>query len=310
MKRKIHFILLIILSFFLLFPTPAGAYTVDDIPMVHLQDRMRYVSNPDQILSPATVKEMDAILYEVEQTTGIQVAVFAVKEIEGGSVFDFTQQLGEKYGIGQKGKDNGLIVLLVTGNRKIRIHTGYGLEGVLPDAITKRIQTRHMVPHFKQDDWDSGMLEGIKAIRGYLENYDDASSPQAAQEGFPFELWIFLLVFVGIPLLVWRANRRKRRCPKCHKYTLKETGTQVISSFNGITEEEVTVFCTNCHAHFKYRRRKGTDDDDRHHSSGSGPFWGGFMGGGFMGGHRGSSGGFGGSYGGGSFGGGGSESDF
>lgn len=312
MKRIIS-ISAFFLSFFLLFTLHVKAYTVDDIPMVHLQNRMRYVSNPDHILSEQAVTAMDTILYNLENQKGIQVAVFAVREISGGSVFDFAQQLGEKYGIGQQGKDNGLIVLLVTNERKIRIHTGYGLEGVLPDAITKRIQSRYMVPFFKNEDWDEGMLAGIKTIRTYLNDYDP-ENPQAShqEEGFPIELLIVLLVFGIIPVIIWTNNWWKRRCPKCHKHTLHEVSSHVITRYRNSTVEEVVMRCSHCHAQFSFRRQRGGDDDDHHHTTGSGPFWGGFMGGTFFGGRGGSSGGFGGggSYGGGDFGGGGSESDF
>lgn len=65
--------------------------------------------------------------------------------------------------------DNGLIVLLSTEERCVQIATGYGLEGVLPDAICKRIQTQYMVKHFGNDDWDTGLLEGIRALNGYLD---------------------------------------------------------------------------------------------------------------------------------------------
>ena len=150
-------------------PLSAKKYTIQEIPMVHLQDRTRYVSNPDGILSASSVSTMDNILNTLEQKTGIQVLVVAVTGIEGGDCFDFAYRLGKENGVGEKERNNGLVILLSTEERCIQFATGYGLEGVLPDAICKRIQSRYMVQHFGKDDWDTGMLEGIRAINGYLD---------------------------------------------------------------------------------------------------------------------------------------------
>ena len=88
--------------------------------MVHLQDRTRYVTN-SRNLSEAAVAVMDTTLFALEQKTGIQTVVVAVRQIEGGDCFDFAYQLGEKNGVGQKGKDNGLVILLVTEERCIQL---------------------------------------------------------------------------------------------------------------------------------------------------------------------------------------------
>ena len=133
-------------------PLLAKKYTIQEIPMVHLQDRTRYVSNPDNILTPSTVSDIDHILYALEQKTGIQVLVVAVSGIEGGDCFDFAYRLGKENGVGQKERNNGLVILLSTEERCIQFATGYGLEGVLPDAICKRIQNRYMVNHFGKGD--------------------------------------------------------------------------------------------------------------------------------------------------------------
>ena len=74
----------------------AKEYTIKEIPMVHLQDRTRYVSNPDGILSESAVATMDQILYQLEQNTGIQTLVVAVTGIEGGDCFDFAYRLGKE----------------------------------------------------------------------------------------------------------------------------------------------------------------------------------------------------------------------
>ena len=107
-----------IISYLMLFllcgTMSAKVYKVQDIPLVHLYDRTRYVSNPDNILSVASVATIDSILFALEQKTGIQTLVAVVAAIEGGDCFEFAHMLGEKNGVGQKERDNGLVVLLST----------------------------------------------------------------------------------------------------------------------------------------------------------------------------------------------------
>jgi len=166
--RKLTFLL----TFFMLLGSvqlQAKEYAIKDIPMVHLQNRTRYVSNPDSILSSTAVTTMDSILYALEQKTGIQTLVVAVTGIEGGDCFDFAHRLGQETGVGQKERDNGLVILLSTDERCVQFATGYGLEGILPDAICKRIQNRYMLPYFKDNNWNAGMVAGIRAVNGYLD---------------------------------------------------------------------------------------------------------------------------------------------
>lgn len=287
---------------------PAGAkeYAVKDIPLVHLQDRTRYVSNPDNILSAQAVATMDSVLYALEQTTGIQTLVVAVTGIEGGDCFDFAYRLGQETGVGQKQRDNGLVILLSTDERCIQFATGYGLEGILPDAICKRIQNQKMLPYFKDDNWDAGMVAGIRAVNGYL---DGSMENIGNEDGEDEEAMIIILLFVfffggsiGIALFM---NWRNKRCPVCKKHKLQRISSRVVSASYGRKTEEVIYQCTHC-GHLVTRRKQS---DDENYRGGGGPFIGG-MGGGFFGGSGGGGGFSGGSFGGGSFGGGGAGSRF
>ena len=96
-----------------------------------------------------------------------QTAVVAVKEIRGGDVFEFAYELFSSWGVGSK-SDSGIGILLVEQEREIRFVTGYGIEGVLPDAICKRIQMQYMLPYFREGDNSSGMVAGVEAIRAVL----------------------------------------------------------------------------------------------------------------------------------------------
>ena len=309
MKRILSSVLLF-LCFITLSSATDKAHKVEDIPMVHLQNKLRYVSNPDGVLSEATVMAIDTTLYALEQKTGIQTLVVAVRKIEGGDCFDFAYQLGERNGVGQKGKDNGLVILLSTSDRCIQFATGYGLEGILPDAVCKQIQIRYMNNFFKENQWDEGMLAGIQALRNHLEGTGEPITPAQQDSHSLLSLFFILLCcFGGVPLILWIAIRQRNKCPRCHKHKLREVSRHTLLKRDGYQTIEITYLCQNC-GNIVQKKKKKHNDDDFHHRRGRGwPFIGGgtFFGGGF-GGSRGGFGG--GSFGGGSFGGGGAGSKF
>ena len=299
--RKILFILTFI-GLLGGFSLQAKEYTVKEIPMVHLQDRTRYVSNPDNILSPSAVATMDSILYALEQKTGIQTLVVAVTDIEGGDCFDFAYRLGKELGVGQKERDNGLVILLSTNERCIQFATGYGLEGILPDAICKRIQSRYMVEHLGKNNWDAGMVAGIRAVNSYL---DGSMENIAGEEEDNILLYFLAFFFICIILISIIIAIFGNQCPKCKKrHALQRVSSQVVSRKLGVITSEVTYLCKYC-GHRHVTKEQSSDPNFRGPRSGGGTI---FMGGGGFG--RGGGGFSGGSFGGGSFGGGGAGSRF
>lgn len=287
-----------ILLFLLCIVLPANAkvYKVGDVPMVRLADRTRYVSNPDGILSQGTVASIDSLLFALEEKTGIQALVAVLTGIEGGDCFDFAYRLGKENGIGQKGRDNGFVVLLSTDERCIQFATGYGLEGVLPDAICKRIQQRYMVEHFGRGDWDTGMLEGMRAVCGHLDgSMENVAGEEDDTAAILVFMGIFILALVFIAWLAWYTNR----CPVCKKHNIQRVSTRVVERVNGYTVYETIYRCGNC-GHTFSRRRSSGNNNGRGRGGGMIIGGGGFGRGGFGGG----------SFGGGSFGGGGAGSRF
>ena len=295
--------LIIILSLLVCLFAQAKEYTVQEIPMVHLQDRTRYVSNPDGILSPSSVATMDSILYALEQKTGIQTLVVAVTGIEGGDCFDFAHRLGQEWGVGQKGRDNGLVILLSTNERCIQFATGYGLEGVLPDAICKRIQSRYLVEHLGKDAWDAGMVAGIRAVNGYLDGSMENIGGEEEDDTAILYLLAFIFGCVIFSCLIVAIFGNQ--CPKCKKrHALQRVSSHEISRKHGVITSEVTYLCKYC-GHRHVTKEQSSDPNFRGPRSGGGTV---FMGGGGFGS---SGGGFsGGSFGGGRFGGGGAGSRF
>lgn len=278
-------------------------YTVENIPKVHLQNKMQYVCNPADILAKAACDSIDRMLYALEEKTGIETVVAVVPSIGQVDCFDFSHELLNKWGVGKKGKNNGLVILLVTDQRCIQFYTGYGLEGDLPDAICKRIQTRYMIPYLKDGDWNQGMVAGVRAVcqrlDGSMVNDEPPGEEDASWSMILFAIIGFFAVASFISVLAVRASNR---CPQCGKHELQRSGSTLVSKLNGVKTEDVVYTCRNC-GHSIVRRQQTYDENYRGRGGGDGgPFIGGFGGGSFG---RGGGGGFGGgSFGGGSFGGG------
>lgn len=286
----------------------ATDYTVKTIPNTRLTDRNNHVSNPDGIIRPDDVVHINSLLRTLEDSLGIEVAVVAVESIGDNDARMFATDLFQHWGIGKKGKDNGLLIQLVTEprQRSVVFETGYGIEGVLPDAICKRLQQRYMLPDFKGGDYSAGMLKGVAAVKDYLMASD---YERAAMTGQPSEddddsfISLFLILFFGggitlfiIILYVIQAfKHRTRLCPRCGKKTLAYAGQQIVQRATYDREGRVEEIwrCKNC----GYTEKKSRTTSRLHRSSapviiggggidrGSGGF-GGFGGGGSWGGGR------------------------
>jgi uncharacterized protein len=121
-------------------------------------------------LLPADVAaSLSAELAEHERKTGNQIAVLTLPSLEGEPLEEFSHRVSTTWKLGRKGTDNGVLVLVVPGERRIRIEVGYGLEGTLTDAKSSQIIRREIVPHFKAGDFAGGIAAGVKAIMGTIE---------------------------------------------------------------------------------------------------------------------------------------------
>ncbi len=280
----------------------AATYRVEQIPNVQRLDRSRYVSNPDGILSDEAVMRIDSICASLRERGLAQVAVVAVEEIEGGDAFDFAIELFRAWGVGSARTDNGLGVLLVRDRHEIRFVTGGGLEGILPDALCKRIQLEYMLPAFREEEYGAGMVAGMEAAALVLKG----GEPDFSESGEELPDWMIFLIVVGfivVPLgsAIFVLYAR-RRCPVCRRATLRQQSQQELHSTHLFREVEYTYVCTRC-GHVVRRKVRHLRDDDFSSGSGGGTIFGG---GTFFGGGGGSSSG--GGFGGGSFGGGGAGS--
>lgn len=278
----------------------AEGYNVRDIRNVQLADGRHFVTNPDGILSPEAVAAIDSICFSLKQRGIAEVAVVAVNDISPRDILGFSQELFEGWGVGDDELDNGLGILLVKDMREVRFHTGYGVEGALPDALCYRIQQDYMVPHFRVEDYSEGMVQGVRAVDAALSGADLPVAEGSADDDAMWRALIIVILMLILPLvLIMRHSYNLMKCPNCGKHRLKVVERREVreSSVSSIIVEKLV--CENCHS----EHTRTTRHDDR---GGGGGLWI-FPMGGFG---RGGGGGFGGGFGGGSFGGGGSSSSW
>ncbi len=173
--------LLLIQSVFAFLPLGKAfaQYTPSTVPNNKLVDNS-YVSNPDGIISGNAVAQINATLLNLENQTTAQVAVVILRSIGDADEFNFAQELYNLWGIGRS-NSNGLLILLVEDSHIVRFHTGYGLEGTLPDVVCKQIQREQMVPSFKAGDYDTGMINGVNEVAKILTDPKYAEEIKASE---------------------------------------------------------------------------------------------------------------------------------
>lgn len=279
-----------------LMATATSVYTVKNTPNIHLTDLTKYTTDPNQILSPETVSRIDQILYQLDQKTGIEVAVVVLPSIGETDCFSFSHQLFKEWGVGKKGINNGLLILLVTDQRCVQFYTGYGLEGDLPDAIAKRIQYQKMIPYLKNNQWDEGVLSGVEAVYDRLHESMERGASETTSNYLIIALFLgSFLLFIGISIY---ARYQSLKCPKCKKSKLQRSNSEVVKVTPTVKQEKVTYICRNCGNVVTRIENNYRNNSNNRGGGGFGPIIGGpTLGRGFGGGTRG--GGFGGGLGGG-----------
>jgi uncharacterized protein len=136
------------------------------------------VNDYAQILSPATIQQLDNALSYFEQQESTQIVVLTVPTLEGDSLEDFSIRVAESWKIGRKKLDNGAILLVAKQEKKLRIEVGYGLEGKLTDLASSQIIRDVIAPQFKQGNFDQGVIDGVTAMMAAVKGeFDIKASP-------------------------------------------------------------------------------------------------------------------------------------
>jgi len=131
-----------------------------------------YVVDLAGIIDPTAEQGLNTYLRELDKKTTAQVLVLTVKSLDGESIEGFSLDMAEKWRLGQKGKDNGVLFTISTGDKRYRIEVGYGLEGLLPDSFSGTIGRQYLVPYFKKGQYSKGITFATLAIIGRIA--DDA----------------------------------------------------------------------------------------------------------------------------------------
>ena len=158
------------------------------------------VNDYANMLSPAASQRLEQTLADFESSDSTQIVILTINSLEGESLEEYAIKVAEAWRIGQTRLDNGAILLIARQERKVRIEVGRGLEGVLTDLVSGRIIRGDMAPHFKKNDYDSGITAGvasvIKVVRGeYKAQPRDLKQGKKSAEPV-YTLLIFLLVAV------------------------------------------------------------------------------------------------------------------
>jgi uncharacterized protein len=140
-----------------------------------------FVNDFAGVLSRETREDIQRIGKSLEDLTTAQVVVVTVPSLDGDDIDNYAYQLFKRWGIGQKGKDNGVLILNAVSERQLRIEVGYGLEGALTDIETAEIRTEYMNPYLKEDDFDKGMLYGFAAVVNIVAEEYGVSGDEISQ---------------------------------------------------------------------------------------------------------------------------------
>jgi uncharacterized protein len=194
---------------------PSGLITVPD-------DGNSPVIDQAHVLDPASTEKLIVLLHSLKRETGAQVKVLTVPSLGSEDVFAFTERHFELWKLGQKGKDNGVLVVLAPKEHKIRIHVGYGLEGVLPDIWCGSIERQAAKLYFVRGQYAQGLTQLVQAIAQRIAT--DAKAPLAGLSKEPLPLpkepggdgtivfvVLFLIMVIGIVILGQIQMRQQRR---------------------------------------------------------------------------------------------------
>lgn len=208
MKRLLYILLLISISL-------GSGLSAQDLP-----EPMKSRTNPNSFLivndfakvfSDSERQSLEDMLVAYNDSTSTQIYIVSVEDLQGYAASDYAQRLGEKWGIGQKGKDNGVLILFKPRNQygrgQVYIATGRGVEHVLPDGRTGRIIDTYMMPYLQNGDYYSASKAAIEAIMKYLSG-EFTADPKS--EGFDWGELIVTLIFLAFLVLFIYAGSKNQ----------------------------------------------------------------------------------------------------
>ena len=221
MKKLIVFILSVLLPLTATAQEPSepARYTVETVPQTEILS-WNYVTDLSGVVSPSQKDSLNALCHFAKDSLQSEIAVVVLPAIDNGkygSLHEFGVELFNKWGIGGKDSEKGLLIVLTTapGEREVVFNTGYGLEGALPDVYCKRIQADVMIPYMKKGEYGSGLIAGVSAVNEVLRGDVDPNEVSGWTEDDFGVLWEILIVcfsiFVALVVMALKSPERRRK---------------------------------------------------------------------------------------------------
>lgn len=168
-----------------------------------------FVNDYANSLQPQERAALEQKLFDYFKQTSTQIVIVIEQSLEGDDAFGYSQKLAQSWGIGEKDKKNGLLVYVALSERKMRIQVGYGLEGAMTDAISKRIIDGILKPNFKQQAYYNGLNEATDAIIKTIAGEGFTNDRKAKSKGIPWGLiGIIVIVLIAVFSKGGRGGRR------------------------------------------------------------------------------------------------------
>ena len=288
---------LLLLAMIIALSTNARAETIESVVNPKRANNS-WVSDMAQVLDSDTKQKLNALLTNLEHETGAEMAVVTIHQTDGASPKQFATRLFNRWGIGKKSSDNGVLMLLVLDARRIEVETGKGMSSILPAGQVQDILQQHVIPRFKKNDYPGGVVAGTRALVSKIKNANtntapgvytppasgqtsiDTSDPFAGVVETPSQsnkednraLGGLVLGGLSLPLggLAWM-KLRPRKCPRCQSKMrrLSESEDDVALAFDQRFEESIgsvdyrVWHCNNCNMNTVERAPKwfsGYDD--------------------------------------------------
>lgn len=198
---------LFVIWIFLGMANPVRSQDIPDPP-----DPPRLVNDLAGVLNPSDAETLERKLVAFNDSTSTQIAVAIVPTLNGYDKMDFTYRLAEKWGVGQKGKNNGVMIMVKPKTASERgeafIATGYGLEGALPDAVCKRIVENDMIPYFKSGDYYGGINAAAGTIMSLVKGEYTADQYLKGSKSSPYAMIIPIIILAAVFFLI-RSSRAR-----------------------------------------------------------------------------------------------------
>lgn len=220
-KRILTYIILLFAAFFAV----ADDFSPEMMPNVNKANRFEFVSDPGNLLSPATKEKLNQLLWNLRQQTSVEAVVAIPPSIGDTPIEDWSEQLFTSWGIGKSDKDNGVLFVLAPEQKRVRIQTGYGVEGALPDIACKNIINRAVIPNMKEGNLDAAVSQAVTLMASALsdpavadelrssqkDNYGGEVNSLSSEEFWQFIQYIAAFVFLAglIYLLIIVFSTRK-----------------------------------------------------------------------------------------------------